>query len=106
MTAVYVEQEGSRCTLRAQGHATGSTEMCAAISSILYALSGYLTNAVRERYIEFYECRMDSGDVLLDFNGDEGTTAAFEMAVIGLLQLEQIGPGLIRVEGPEITKKV
>ena len=46
------------------------------MSGILYALAGYVTNAMRERYVEVYTWRMESGDVQLDFNGDDGTAAA------------------------------
>lgn len=98
MTQVYADRSGNRCILSAQGHATGSVEVCAAVSGVLYALAGYLTNAVRERYIEFYENRMETADVLLDFNGDNCTTAAFEMAVIGLAQIGQQHPEFLQVE--------
>ena len=92
MTQVYAERDGQRCILSAQGHATGSVEACAAVSGILYALAGYVTNAMRERYVEVYTWRMESGDVQLDFDGDDGTAAAFEMAVIGLAQVAQAHP--------------
>ena len=98
MTKVYAECSGNRCILSAKGPATGSVEVCAAVSGILYALAGYLTNAVRERYIEFYENRMEEADVMLDFNGDECTAAAFEMAVIGLAQIGQQHPEFLCVE--------
>lgn len=98
MTQVYAERSGNRCILSAKGHATGSVEVCAAVSGILYALAGYLTNALRERYIEFYENRVEEADVLLDFNGDDCTVAAFEMAVIGLAQIGQQYPEFLRVE--------
>lgn len=98
MTKVYAERDGERCILSAQGHATGSVEACAAVSGILYALAGYLTNALRERYVEFYTWKMESGDVQLDFNGDKSTAAAFEMAVIGLSQIAQAHPEQVRVE--------
>ena len=98
MTKVYAERSGNRCILSAKGHATGSVEVCAAVSGILYALAGYLANAVHECYIEFYENRVEDADVLLDFNGDECTAAAFEMAVIGLAQIGQQYPEFLRVE--------
>lgn len=98
MTRIYAEMDGPRCTISAQGHATGSVEACAAISGILYALVGYVTNAKQERYIEFYTWMVESGKVLLDFNGDEGTTAAFEMAVIGLLQIAKAHPEQVCME--------
>lgn len=59
MTQVYAERDGQRCILSAQGHATGSVEACAAVSGILYALAGYVTNAMRERYVEVYTWRME-----------------------------------------------
>lgn len=98
MTQVYAERDGQRCILSAQGHATGSVEACAAVSGILYALAGYVTNAMRERYVEVYTWRVESGDVQLDFNGDDGTAAAFEMAVIGLAQVAQAHPEQVQVE--------
>ena len=70
----------------------------AAVSGILYALAGYVTNAMRERYVEVYSWRMESGDVQLDFIGDDGTAAAFEMAVIGLAQVAQAHPEQVQVE--------
>ena len=98
MTSVYAERSGHRCILSAQGHATGSEQVCAAVSGLLYALAGYLTNAIRERYIEFYKNEMEDGSVLLDFNGDEATTAAFTMTVIGLQQIAQSYQDFLQVE--------
>lgn len=98
MTRIYAEMDGPRCTISAQGHATGSVEACAAISGILYALAGYVTNAKLERPVEVYTWTMESGKVLLDFNGDAGTTAAFEMAVIGLLQIAEAHPEQVCME--------
>ena len=48
--------------------------------------------------MEVYTWRMESGDVQLDFNGDDGTAAAFEMAVIGLAQVAQAHPEQVQVE--------
>lgn len=135
MTRIYAEMDGPRCTISAQGHATGSVEACAAISGILYALAGYVTNRIghpittqhsgrdgkrkqsgeselsgapgsegcgasadEERPVEVYTWMMESGKVLLDFNGDEGTTAAFEMAIIGLLQIAKAHPEQVCME--------
>ena len=53
---------------------------------------------MRERYVEVYTWRMESGDVQLDFNGDDGTAAAFEMAVIGLAQVAQAHPEQVQAE--------
>lgn len=98
MTRIYAEQDGQRCILSVQGHATGSVKACAAVSGILYALAGYLENVRQERCIERYTWEMESGKVLLDFNGDESTAAAFEMAVIGLLQIAKAYPEQVCIE--------
>ncbi len=98
MTQVYFEQDGPRRILSAKGHATGSEIVCAAISGILYALAGYLRNAEGWGKAEVFTCSMESGDVILDAVGGAGVDAAFEVAVIGLLQIGSAYPELLRVE--------
>ena len=97
MTKVYAERDGNRYTVHAQGHATGSPEVCAAISGILYALAGYVRNATDGSTIEYDE-RLESGSVNLHFCGGPGAAGAFDMAVIGLKQIEAKYPDLILVE--------
>jgi len=100
MVHIEVCAEGERCTLRMSGHADynpGNDIVCAGCSAVVYALAGYVTNAIRERYVEVYDWRLESGDALLDFNGDGGTRAAFEMAVIGLAQIAQQYPGHVSI---------
>ena len=94
MTQVYAERSGNRCILSAKGHATGSPEVCAGVSAILYALAGYLIN----HDIKISEQRMEDADVHLEFTGGEGAVAAYEMAVIGLLQIEKAHPEFIQVK--------
>lgn len=72
-----------------------STRGCAYISGILYSLAGYLQNEV---WIQAEERRMEPGDVVLRFRGGKEARAAYEMAVIGLKQLEGSYPEIIRVE--------
>lgn len=97
MTTVYAERDGTRYTLFANGHATGHPEVCAAISGILYALAGYVRNATDGSTIAYDE-RMESGSVHLHFCGGPGAAGAFDMAVIGLKQIEAKYPDCIRVE--------
>lgn len=97
MTKVQVRKDGHRCVLSAQGHATGSVEVCAAVSGILYALAGYLVN----HDIKISQQRMEEADVLLDFSGDECAAAAFEVAVIGLAQIGQRHPEFLQVNFQE-----
>ena len=94
MTRVRARRRGRRCSLEARGHAAGSREVCAAVSGILYALAGYLANAG----CRVYQKRMESADVLLEFGQGRGGLAAWRMAVVGLKQLEQAYPELVRLE--------
>lgn len=97
MTKVYAEFEGGRCLLNLEGHATGSPEVCAAVSGIVYALAGYVTNAERDGHAEIYSMIMDSGRALLHFHGDDRVCGACEMAFVGLMQIEKQHPEHIKV---------
>lgn len=97
MTRVYAERDGNRYTICANGHATGSPEVCAAISGLLYALAGYVRNASDGSTLAYDE-RLESGNVQLHFRGGEGAGGAFDMAVIGLKQIEAKYPELVSVE--------
>lgn len=94
MTQVTVWQKENRYEIAVQGHATGSAAGCAYISGILYSLAGYLVN---EGEVRLDRRRMEPGDVVLRFRGGERARAAYDMAVIGLKQLERSHPELIRV---------
>lgn len=98
MTKVYIEADGNRRILSARGHATGSSECCAAISGILYALAGYLENVQAEEELRIYDRRMEEGDVYIDVRVGQKADAAFDMTVCGLLQIEKKYPEFIRVE--------
>lgn len=95
MTRVYIETDGKRHILSARGHATGSAEVCAAVSGILYALAGYLT---LEESAQAHKHRMESADVLLDYSGGVRVESAYAMATVGLLQLRDAYPKLVEVE--------
>lgn len=94
MTNVTGRRGEDRYEIIAQGHAAGSAAGCAYISGVLYTVAGYVTNVPR---IRVEKCRMEPGDVVLRFRGGEGARAAYDMAVIGLKQLERSHPELIRV---------
>ncbi|MBD5161432.1 MAG: ribosomal-processing cysteine protease Prp [Oscillibacter sp.] len=98
MTWVYAEAADGRFLLSARGHATGSEAGCAFISGILYALAGYLSNAEAEGCARIGRMKLEPGDVSIRAQGGERIQAAFDMAVIGLLQLEKQYPELVRVE--------
>lgn len=98
MTWVYAEMAEGRWYLSARGHATGSEQGCAFISGILYALAGYLVNAEAEGHARIGRMKLEPGDVAIRAEGDERAGAAFDMALIGLRQLEKEHPELVKVK--------
>lgn len=98
MTRVYAKMGDGRYDLYAKGHATGSEQGCAFISGILYALAGYLTNAAESGHAEVDTMQLDPGDVVLRARGGKRVEAAYDMAIIGLFQLEKQRPELVQIE--------
>ena len=96
MTEIYAEKAGDLYTISAKGHAAGSSEVCAAVSAILYALAGYMENAGES--IDSILTSMDSGCAVISFRGGQAAEAVFDMAVIGLMQIEAACPKYIRVK--------
>lgn len=85
MTTIYCEQNKNRYSILADGHAAGSPEVCAAVSGLIYALSGYLLNAPRPQTLEN---SLSPGHALLRWKGGREAKAVFELCVIGFLQIE------------------
>ena len=114
MTTIYAERDGNRCILSAKGHARADgaedgealegVQVCAAVSALLYALAGYLANAMEDpmRRLEMFSHRLDSGDVYLDFAGDLECMAAFEAVVVGLAQVARRYPARVKLEQQKI----
>ena len=96
MTRVYAERDGNGHILCARGHADGSEAACAFISGIIFSLAGYLENA--DDHVDTLSYRTEPGDAAFECIGDECVSAAFEMAVIGLLQLEKSFPQYVKVD--------
>lgn len=85
MTNVYCEQNKNRYLILADGHAVGSPEVCAAVSGLIYALVGYCLNASG---VQVLENSLAPGHALLRWQGGREAKAAFELCVIGFLQIE------------------
>jgi uncharacterized protein YsxB (DUF464 family) len=85
-------REGSRHRLSVTGHAGYATHgndiVCAGVSSISYALLGYLHNIE----CEIAQASTESGDMMLDVRGDRMTDGAFDMALVGYLQIAKKYP--------------
>lgn len=97
MTVVSLEssESGSRgiYSVKASGHATGSTEVCAAVSVLMTTLAGYVKN-----FASPIDIRLASADSAVIFTGGEDAKAAYNMAKIGFLQLENSYGSYIRVK--------
>lgn len=89
-----------RNTLEMNGHAyrEGSDDgakVCAAASGIALALMGYIRNAPKDR-VKSRELHQSSGNARVMAVGTE-LLPVFEMAAIGLMQIEQSYPDHIEV---------
>ena len=96
MTTVYYFHERDQFLISAFGHATGSEAVCAAVSGILGALAGFTIN-IPEHIFDVYVRQAESGKFKLYVRGDEIVKAAFDMAYIGLKQIEMQKPDYIKV---------
>lgn len=75
--------DACRYYLCCEGHATGSQDVCAAVSAIAYTLAGYLANS------DTWNVRdLDEGYTEIVFDAiDQKLVGAWEAAVFGLKQL-------------------
>lgn len=103
MTIVYARKatldpkhpEVARYLITAQGHATGNEKVCAGVSAILYSLAGWIVN--NEQALVYHTQKLKSGDAALEWWGGIEAKTAFDMAVIGMLQIEKKYPENIEV---------
>lgn len=102
MTYVNFEQSWDSNTLSVSGHAGFSTEgndiVCAGVSAVTYALLGWLENN-RDSGI-FVSSDVQSGEVLIQAGRTKEADTAFEVALIGLLQIAQSYPDHVAVSYP------
>ena len=100
MIQVKASSDGGRYRFRMEGHAEynpGNDIVCAGASAIAYSLLGYLHNA--PEHIEVVEELIEeSGLVSIRLQGDETLSHAFDMAVIGLMQIAVKYPENISVK--------
>lgn len=97
MTRVKILTDGERRTLTARDHA-GDIEACNYITGVLYALAGFIANEAEQGRAVLRHMVMEPGAVTIDAKGGERLEAAFEMACVGLLQLQETRPEAIQVE--------
>lgn len=92
MIRVNYAKDGDRHKLSVQGHAghgpPGGDIVCAGVSALSYALLGYLLQAE----CPVVEAKADSGDLLLICEDGEMVRGAFDMALMGYLQIAKKYP--------------
>lgn len=96
MFAEHTREDGKHvCMIQAAGHATGSQEMCSAVSALLWTLYAWVQNA--EVDIDEDELCMESGRAIIKFTGDERAAEVYKAFLIGFLQLQRHDPRYIKV---------
>ena len=94
MINIKIEKKGDEYEIKAEGHAMfcpGNDIVCASVSCLFYTLLGFLGNC--KGVCHSFE--MKSGDAHILAKGD--MEQAFEMFVIGLLQIEKSYPDNVKV---------
>ena len=97
MTRVHITHDPDRFTVTAKGHATGSPEVCAAVSGLVYALAGFLQGFGAKS-------RLEAGDAEVECLSSYETDLALEMAYVGFQQIAQQYPDYLQVE-TNVTEK-
>lgn len=99
MTDVRFAFSPERYRMSLRGHAgynPGNDIVCAGVSSIVFSLLGWLANA-SEHITATREMRYEPGRVDVDVSGDKTLQTAFDMALIGISQIEQSYPANVHV---------
>ena len=106
MTKIEITRADPRFSILFDGHATGSEEVCAGISALMYSLEGFLRNHEEELFL--HSAKLDKpGYGYISFELEEpakNITGAFELVTIGLLQIADSYPEFCTVEYNEIKK--
>lgn len=87
MTNIILEKNDNTYRIEAEGHAEGSTTVCAAISAIIYTVLGYLENF--EEGAQIIRSQIADGFALIEFEGGEVARAIFDLTCIGFLQIRK-----------------
>lgn len=106
MTRVRLTQEpGRHYALTCEGHATGSPEVCAAISCLAGSLEGWVENSPSA---DAQQLEIRPGFVQITFAPADGTDGAvmacqgvYDLLQIGFLRLEAAAPDFLCVEREE-----
>lgn len=95
MIDIKIKVQDNMCSITARDHATGSPEVCSAVSTLMYTLAGWMIN--NEEHIRNPISILESGYSFIMFGYDDISKAVFDSIVIGLLQVEKVNDGFIRI---------
>lgn len=100
MTKIEITDANPRYFLSFDGHATGSAEVCAAVSALMFSLEGYLRNHEEDLFL--HSSKVDNpGRGYISFELEDPAKdiqGAFELVTIGLLQIADSYPEFCTVK--------
>lgn len=96
MTNIVIRRDHDVYYVQATGHATGSEKVCSGISSLLYAVAGWIIN--NEHMLRYHKISLKDGNAVIEWSGGPVAQAVYECVAIGLLQIEQSYPDFIKVD--------
>jgi len=94
MTIINFNDEGSKLYLKASGHATGSIEICAAVSTLMLGFTKYLID-----WDEMHSIKKADGVIEIECKSSLQTLGAYEMVIGTLKQLALENPDYIKIGG-------
>ncbi|MBR3279928.1 MAG: ribosomal-processing cysteine protease Prp [Lachnospiraceae bacterium] len=100
MTKIYVKADPPVYAISFRDHATGAPEVCSGISALMYSLEGFLINHEEEITFHVSSIPEDNTDAFAYIRFDsssEKVNGAFELIVIGLLQIQESYPDFCKV---------
>ena len=96
----YARGEGEH-ELTINGHAGyaehGKDIVCAGVSAIAFALLGWLENN-EEEITQLDELMVDDGEVYIACAGSDNVNVAFQVALIGLIQISRQYPDHVTIQ--------
>lgn len=107
MTKIDITISEPRYAIVLDGHATGSPEVCSGISALIYSLVGFLDN--NEELLFLKSVKLDRpgwGYVMFELEDPSPKVkGAWEMLIIGLLQIQNTYPDYCDVTIKDVSKK-
>ena len=85
MTRVTLKEDKGRYSMMCEGHAVGSPTVCAAVSTLVYTLLGWLKNA---DCVTVEREEIADGYAEIEFSGGASADTVFGFVYIGFLQLQ------------------